>query len=142
VTGAFAGSTGPAVESMTYAEPGDLAAVRLFVRAAAESRGLPPARVDMIVLAVSELATNTLQHATGTGRIQVWTDDSHMVCEVVDRGAGRSFGLMPAAESHRGRGLAIVAQVVDDVSSYTGPEGTVVRLRMSRDGASTVSRQP
>jgi anti-sigma regulatory factor (Ser/Thr protein kinase) len=39
---------------------------------------------------------------------------------------------MPPAESDRGRGLAIVQRVVDEVSTSTGPDGTVVRVRMDR----------
>jgi anti-sigma regulatory factor (Ser/Thr protein kinase) len=122
----------PAAQTMTYAEPGDVAAVRSFVRAAAEERGLAPIRVEMLVLAVSELTSNTLQHTTGGGVVRLWSDDHHVVCEVADRGMVRSFGQMPPADSPRGRGLAIVQRVVDEVSTATGPDGTVVRIRMDR----------
>ena len=122
----------PVAESMAYAEPGDVAAVRSFVRTAAVERGLAPTRAELLVLAVSELTSNTLQHTTGGGVVRLWSDDRHVVCEVADGGGARSFGQMPAANSHRGRGLAIVQRVVDEVSTSTGPDGTVVRVRMDR----------
>ena len=122
----------PAAETMAYAEPRDVAAVRSFVRAAAVECGLAPTRADLLVLAVSELTSNTLQHTAGGGVVRLWSDDRRVVCEVVDGGAARSFGQMPASDSHRGRGLAIVTRVVDKVSTSTGPDGTVVRVQMDR----------
>src|SRR5262249_6297779 len=126
-----AGSTRPAVADIAYARSGDLAAVRTFVRSAAIGHGLSAPRTEMLVLAISELTTNTLQHTTSGGRVRVWSGDGQIVCEVVDRGAERSFGHMPAADSHRGRGLAIVRRVVDALSSYVGDAGTVVQVRMN-----------
>jgi anti-sigma regulatory factor (Ser/Thr protein kinase) len=122
----------PVADTMAYAQPGDVAAVRSFVRAAAVERGLAPTRAELLVLAVSELTSNTLQHTTGGGVVRLWGDDRHVVCEVADGGVTRSFGQMPPAESDRGRGLAIVQRVVDEVSTSTGPDGTVVRVRMDR----------
>ncbi|MDG4824755.1 ATP-binding protein [Asanoa sp. WMMD1127] len=115
-----------------YSEAGDLAAVRAFVRTRAEAHGLAPDRADLLVLAVSELATNTLQHGTGGGRVTVWARDGQLVCEVLDQGPARDFGrAMPPADAVRGRGLAIVERVCDDVSSTTGAHGTVVRLGLT-----------
>ncbi|HEY1489070.1 MAG TPA: ATP-binding protein [Micromonosporaceae bacterium] len=121
----------PVVDAMAYGEPGDVAAVRSFVRSAALDRGLSAARAELLVLAVSELATNTIQHTTGGGRVRVWSDRHQVVCEVVDGGTDKRFGQMPAAESRRGRGLAIVRRVVDDLSTFAAPAGTVVQLRMN-----------
>jgi anti-sigma regulatory factor (Ser/Thr protein kinase) len=85
----------------------------------------------MLTLAVSELTTNTLQHTTGGGRVRVWAEDGQLVCDVVDGGPPRSFGAMPPADSVRGRGLAIVDRVADEVSTSTGPDGTLVRIKMA-----------
>ena len=38
---------------------------------------------------------------------------------------------MPSADSVRGRGLAIVEQICDEVAVLTGPGETVVRIRLS-----------
>jgi len=121
----------PTADSMTYAQASDLAAVRAFVRMSALGLGLPPSRVELLALAVSELTTNTLQHTSGGGRVRVWTDRDQIVCDVVDRGAMRTFGPMPTAASVRGRGLAIVERVSDEVSISNDPDGTLVRIRMN-----------
>ena len=125
------GSVRPAADEMPYAEAGDLAPIRAFVRSNAVALGLPATRADLLTLAVSELTTNTLQHTTGGGRVRVFAEGDQVVCDVIDGGPARSFRPMPAADSIRGRGLAIVAQVVDDVTSWRGTEGTVVRMRMN-----------
>jgi anti-sigma regulatory factor (Ser/Thr protein kinase) len=125
------GSVEPAADTMSYSQASDLSAVRAFVRAAASALGLSPGRVDMLLLAVSELATNTLQHTSGAGRVRVWADGGQVVCDVMDTGADRSFGPMPEAEAERGRGLAIVKRIADAVSTVTRPEGMLVRVRMN-----------
>jgi anti-sigma regulatory factor (Ser/Thr protein kinase) len=118
---------------MAYAEADDLAAVRAFVRSHALALGLAAGRVDLLTLAVSELATNTLQHTSGGGHVEVWAEPGHLVCDVTDAGPARSFGPMPPADSVRGRGLAIVQRVADEVATATGPGGTLVRIRMDLD---------
>lgn len=114
---------------MSYAVAGDLAAVRAFVNSRASTLGLPEHRTELLILAVSELATNTLQHTTGGGRVRVWAEPGRLVCEVADRGGPRPFGRhMPPPEAIRGRGLAIVERVCDGVRTVAGPEGILVRV--------------
>ncbi|PWR09826.1 ATP-binding protein [Micromonospora acroterricola] len=116
---------------MGYQMATDLRALRAFVCTAALARGLPHHRVELLTLAVSELATNTLQHTTGGGRVRLWAEADQLFCDVVDQGPIRALGrAMPAADAVRGRGLAIVEQVCDEVAVLAGPEGTVVRLRL------------
>jgi len=43
----------------------------------------------------------------------------------------RPFNAMRVADSRRGRGLAIVRSVVDDVTAHDVLSGTVVRLGMN-----------
>jgi serine/threonine-protein kinase RsbW len=122
-------TTGPA--EMSYAEPGDLARVRAFVRDRARLLGLADARTDLLTIAVSELTTNTLQHTGGGGRVRLWAEDGYLRCEVADGGAPRELGReMPAPAAYRGRGLAIVERVCDEVSTASSPDGTRVRLGM------------
>ncbi|MFF0468485.1 ATP-binding protein [Micromonospora zamorensis] len=119
-------------DTMAYQVATDLRALRAFVYAGALARGLPPHRVELLTLAVSELANNTLQHTTGGGRVLLWAESGQLFCDVVDRGPAREFGQgMPSADSIRGRGLAIVEQVCDEVAVLTGPGETVVRIRLS-----------
>ena len=119
-------------DALAYTGPDDLTTVRAFVRDRALTLGLPPRRADLLTLAVSELATNTLQHADGGGRVRIWGETGRVVCDVEDHGAARPFGRgMPPADSLRGRGLAIVERVGDDVATSTGPEGTRVRIGLN-----------
>ncbi|MCM4082022.1 ATP-binding protein [Paractinoplanes hotanensis] len=112
-----------------YAEPGDLAHVREFVRTGATRLGLPEHRAELLTLAVSELATNTLQHTAGGGLVRLHSAGGRIVCDVIDGGSVRALGrAMPAADALRGRGLAIVERVCDEVGVDTAPGGTRVRL--------------
>lgn len=118
-------------DSLRYHEPGDLADVRAFVAARATAIGLPARRVELLVLAVSELATNTLQHTHGGGVVRVFKQPGVLVCDVVDQGPARHLGRsMPAADSVGGRGLAIVERVCDEVETSAVAEGTRVRIRL------------
>ena len=112
-----------------YRESTDLAVVRGFVRYHALRLGLPALRADLLTLAVSELATNTLQHTVAGGRVRVWAADGRLFCDVIDQGAVRTFGrVMPAADAVRGRGLAIVERICDEIEVSTEADGTHVRL--------------
>jgi serine/threonine-protein kinase RsbW len=116
---------------VAYRQPADLAVVRAFLRAAADRLGLPAFRADLLTVAVSELATNTLQHTTGGGRVRVWAEGGRLYCEVTDHGPLRALGRsMPAADAIRGRGLAIVERICDEVAISGGPDGTCVRLTL------------
>ena len=117
-------------EVMAYREAGDLPAVRAFAHRHATDLGLGPDQVMSLTIAVSELVTNTLQHTTGGGQVRIRAEDGRVVCEVVDGGPMRDFGRrMPAADADRGRGLAIVERLCDEVSAIAGADGTIVRLR-------------
>ncbi len=123
-------------QEMSYAEPGDLAKVREFVRAGSAALGLPEHRAELLTLAVSELATNTLQHTSGGGVVRLWAEDGRILCDVIDGGALRTLGRpMPAADALRGRGLAIVERICDEVDVETAEHSTRVRLALDLDRA-------
>ncbi len=126
-----AGSVWPDQDTMRYADADDLSAVRAFVRSRATALGLPQRRVDMLALAVSELATNTLQHTSGGGRVRVWAESGQLFCDVGDGGPLRVVGEMPPPSSVRGRGLAIVRRVADDVVVVPDGDGVLVRVTMA-----------
>src|SRR5690348_3212318 len=120
------------IDSMAYAVVADLPIVRAFVAARAMSLGLPRERADMLRLAVSELATNTLLYTVGGGRVRVWVEAGQLMCEVVDRGPVPQLGRpMPPPEAERGRGLAIVERVCDGISTAAAADGTAIRLRFN-----------
>jgi serine/threonine-protein kinase RsbW len=114
---------------MTYDRPADLAEVRAFVRARAGDLGLPDRRADLLTLAVSELATNTLQHTVGGGRVRLRVEPGRLLCDVIDQGPLRRLGrAMPAAQEVRGRGLAIVERICDEVGIDSEDGSTRIRL--------------
>src|SRR5580704_10921203 len=92
----------------------DLSAVREFVRRCAREAGLAEARAIDLVLAVSEVAANTLRHAKSAGTLEIWHDSDEIVCQIKDKGtitdplAGQ---LRPGSDASGGHGLWIVNQV-------------------------------
>ena len=95
-----------------------------------------PQRVKDLVLAVSELAANTLAHTSGPGTLLVWTTDEEIVCQVDDTGQLSD----PAPGVARpepdalggGRGLWVVRQICDRVEIRAGEHGTTIRTYMRR----------
>jgi anti-sigma regulatory factor (Ser/Thr protein kinase) len=86
------------------------------------------------VLAVSEVATNSIRHGGGQGEIRAWTDGGSLVCEVTDRGhitaplAGRE---RPAMNDGHGAGLWLANQLCDLVQVYSSAHGTTIRLYLA-----------
>ncbi|NCT92695.1 sensor histidine kinase [Cellulomonas sp. APG4] len=109
----------------------DLTGVRKAVRRAARAAGLDPGRTDDLVLAVNEVAANSLDHGGGSGVMHLWRGIDELVVEVHDRGrftdplAGR---IDPAPGQVRGRGLWIANRLADLVQIRPQPTGTVVRV--------------
>jgi anti-sigma regulatory factor (Ser/Thr protein kinase) len=107
--------------------------VRRFIAAHARRAGLGATRTEDLVLAVNELATNTLRHGGGRGLVRVWREDGALVCEVRDAGritqplAGR---VRPPDTQPGGRGLWMVNHLCDLVQIRSRPGGNVIRLRM------------
>jgi anti-sigma regulatory factor (Ser/Thr protein kinase) len=123
----------PATPSHPFGR-GDLGWLRAFVRHEAMAAGLPSERSDDLVLAVNELATNSLRYGGGKGALQVWTDHGTVVCEVRDDGridqplVGR---VQPPTTGSSGRGLWMVNQLCDLVQLRSSVAGTVVRVHMA-----------
>jgi anti-sigma regulatory factor (Ser/Thr protein kinase) len=127
-----------AAETLRYET--DLRPIRALVADHARRAGLPGDRTDDLVLAVSELAGNTLRHTDGGGTVHVWHTGEEVLCQIHDQGwitdplAGRTR--RPADE--RGHGLWVVNQVCDLVELRTGRAGTTVRLHMTVQDPSPV----
>jgi anti-sigma regulatory factor (Ser/Thr protein kinase) len=114
-------------------DPAHLGAVRRLVHNRAARAGASAERAGEAALAASELATNSLRHGGGRGRLLLWLDDGRLVCEVADGGhvsdplVGRR---RPTNRQLEGRGLWLVNQLCDLVQIRTSPRGTVVRAHM------------
>ncbi|HEX6452119.1 MAG TPA: ATP-binding protein [Trebonia sp.] len=119
---------------MSFHYRSELPEVRAIVRSHARAAGLSQARADDLVLAVSEVAANTLRHTPGPGALSIWHDETEIVCEIRDGGvitdpmAGRRT---PPPGALRGHGLWLVHQVCDLVELSSGAGGTTVRMHMS-----------
>jgi anti-sigma regulatory factor (Ser/Thr protein kinase) len=111
-----------------------LRAVRRFVSERAARADLAADRAADFVVAVNELATNSVLHADGGGTVRVWLEQDVLLCEVRDTGrlrhplAGRE---RPTVDQASGRGLWLVNHLIDLVQIRSLPNGNVVRLHMS-----------
>jgi anti-sigma regulatory factor (Ser/Thr protein kinase) len=110
-----------------------LEALRWLVGRAADEAGLEPSRAADFVLAVHELATNTVRHGGGRGTLRLWREQDALICEISDAGrldqplAGRE---RPLAGQPGGRGLWLVNQLSDLAQIRCFEAGSVVRLHM------------
>jgi hypothetical protein len=88
-----------------------LSDLRRLVARCAGSAGLGPKRTSDLVLAASEVATNSVLHGGGEGTLSIWREPGALICEVRDRGritdplVGRE---RPSPHPPRGRGRWLV----------------------------------
>jgi anti-sigma regulatory factor (Ser/Thr protein kinase) len=110
--------------------------LRTFVSERAAAAGMRAARMPDLVLAVTELGANSARHGGGSGRLRMWRDGRHLVCEVGDGGrivdplAGRR---RPETGQIGGYGLWLANQVCELVQIRTFATGGVVRLHVGLD---------
>lgn len=112
----------------------DLSEVRALVRRHARQAGLPEARANDLVIAVSEAAANTVRHARSPGTLDIWHDETEIVCEIRDEGVitdplvGQRPPVIGALAGH---GLWLVRQLCDLVELLSGEDGTTIRMHMA-----------
>jgi anti-sigma regulatory factor (Ser/Thr protein kinase) len=129
----------PPAHAETVGYSGDLRPVRSFVTSRAACAGLTPSRIPDLVLAISELAANTVRHTDGGGTLQVWQTREELICQVADTGHltdPLAWHRPPSDELLGGNGLWLVNQVCDLVQARTGQAGTTIRLHMRLNGHS------
>ena len=108
--------------------------VRAFVARAAAAAGLDDVRSDDLLLAVHEIATNSVRHGGGTGVLRAWRHEHAVFCEIRDRGRIRDPLVgrrVPHGMQLGGRGIWLANQLCDLVQIRSLASGTVVRLRMN-----------
>jgi anti-sigma regulatory factor (Ser/Thr protein kinase) len=113
--------------------PESLGPVRAMVGREAARAGLLSSRIAELVLAVNEVATNSINHGGGTGRLRVWREPASLVCEVSDRGHVDSALVdrrRPTPDPEDSRGLWMVNQFCDLVQLRSSSSGTTVRMHM------------
>ncbi|MCW3047964.1 MAG: putative signal transduction histidine kinase [Solirubrobacterales bacterium] len=110
-----------------------LRAVRRMVSRHAAAVGMSTDRTGDLILAVDELATNSVRHGGGRGVLSVWHDGSALICEVRDHGridqplVGRRC---PSTDRAGGFGVWLVNQLCDLVQMRSLCAGNVVRVHM------------
>jgi len=112
----------------------DLLALRARVRQHGLLSGLGDDRTSDLVLAVNEVASNSIRHGGGRGVLRLWTDQRlGIVCEVSDSGhiADPLEGTYAPGPDFEARGLWLVSQLSDLVEIRSGPGGTRVRVRIN-----------
>lgn len=120
-------------ELLFGAEP--LHGLRRFVARHASDAGLSETRTKDLVLAINEVATNSIRHGGGDGVLRIWQEDDMIISEVCDGGgieqplAGRE---RPDKGQLGGHGLWLVNQVCDLVQMRSFADGGAVRVHMRR----------
>ncbi|KDN22598.1 sensor histidine kinase [Amycolatopsis rifamycinica] len=120
----------PADAAELTVDAANLAEARFLARTHALRAGLTDDRTADVELVVTELATNSIDHGGGTGRLRIWTAEGQFVCEVHDQGTMTDplAGRRPAAPGqYRQRGLLLVNHIADLVRLHTGTRSTTVR---------------
>jgi anti-sigma regulatory factor (Ser/Thr protein kinase) len=124
----------PPVEPVTLSFDADsLGVLRRFVADRAARAGLDSSRVEDLLLAVNEVAGNSVRHGGGEGVLEIWQDEKAVLCEVRDGGqierplVGRE---RPVTGQVGGYGLWLANQLCDLVQVRSFPLGSSVRLHM------------
>jgi len=112
-----------------------LGSVRSLVARHANAAGLHRERVEELMTAVNEVATNSVRHGGGGGSLRIWQEHVALVCEIRDAGRFND----PLADRQRPspvhsapRGLWVANQLCDLVQIRNFADGTVIRLHMRR----------
>jgi anti-sigma regulatory factor (Ser/Thr protein kinase) len=119
---------------MAFLYTTNLSEVRALAETQARLAGLGEDRVTDFVIAVSEVAGNTVRHARSQGSMDIWCDAGELICEIHDDGVitDPMVGQRPpAADSNGGHGLWLVHQICDQVELHSDENGTTVRLHIS-----------
>lgn len=110
-------------------------ALRRVIVRRARSSGLDDARADDLVLAVNEMATNSIRHGGGRGTLLIWEEPDRLLCEVRDAGHIREplvGRVRPTPEQIGGFGVWLANQVCDLVQINSTVAGSAIRLHMRR----------
>lgn len=109
--------------------------IRAVVRHALEAFGVMEECIDDIALALSEACTNVVDHADPEDEYEVRVKVDELSCSISVTNTGEGFDadtltdVMPHPGSPRGRGVAIMRAVMDQVALNSQREaGTIVHL--------------
>ena len=110
------------------AEPGSLVVMRRALQDWMRRSGVDDDTAYDILVATGEAAANAVEHAYGPGvaefTFHAGLSDGVLTITVQDEGSWR-----PARGSHRGRGIALMKQLMEDVQVDSDAGGTKVTMR-------------
>ncbi|MGY5125354.1 ATP-binding protein [Streptomyces nigrescens] len=103
--------------------------LRLLVEECAAREGLCEPRRGEFVLAVDEIAGNAVEHAGGSGRLELRQVGDELECRISDAGPGFSEEVIPELlpgldGATQGRGLWLARLVADRFTVAGGAAGT------------------
>ena len=112
-------------------DPAEIAEVRAAVRDLAMRTGFVE-RAGDLVLALDEVIANAQEHGRPPITVEAWAD-GRLVVEVSDVGAGFDRARVwsthpPPPLGRRGRGLWIIRQLADVVTTHSDHTGTAIAL--------------
>jgi anti-sigma regulatory factor (Ser/Thr protein kinase) len=114
------------------ADPSELRTARRLAEQAADDFGLDDDARFRLTLAANEAVANAIEHgspsADGTVLLRVCADQDGVRFEVRDWGTFSMGFPDPEALAQRGRGLPMMASLVDEVGLRPGDDGTLVSL--------------
>jgi serine phosphatase RsbU (regulator of sigma subunit)/anti-sigma regulatory factor (Ser/Thr protein kinase) len=107
--------------------PSSLAPLRRMLRHWLSGVRASPAELQEILVAVSEAATNAIEHAYGpieaSYRVEGWCSGDRVIVTVTDSGSWRE-----RRGVERGRGTLLMRELMDGFELYPSGAGTVVKL--------------
>ncbi len=125
-------------------EIGDLRRLRTWVAERAAEAGMDDERRGELVIAVNELATNTVKHAHSHGVLRCWRTPAEVIFQIEDAGyiADPLAGRRRRPPGMGGLGLWMVNELCDLVEIRTGAAGTAIRVhsRIARSPRETLGR--
>ena len=118
-------------------DPSQLGAARRFAEDAAAVFGFDEDETYQFTFAVNEAVSNAIEHGEtfedGTVRLRIDDEADGLTFSVLDRGSFTpSSPRKVDGVADRGRGLAFMAAMVDDLQVKPMEEGTLVRLTKRR----------
>jgi anti-sigma regulatory factor (Ser/Thr protein kinase) len=132
-------------EVRVRARPSELKRVRELASAAAHRFGLDRHDRYQFAFAASEAVANAIEHgepcSDGTIGLSLLEEADALTVTVCDCGTFTAPIAMPEELPERGRGLALIAMLMDEVDLKPGADRTVVRLSKRRAPALRTSVQ-
>jgi anti-sigma regulatory factor (Ser/Thr protein kinase) len=118
------------------ADPSELQSARRLAEQAADDFGLDEDGRFRLTLAANEAVSNAIEHGSpstdGTVLIRVHGDSEAIRFEVRDWGTFSVGFPDPEVLAQRGRGLPLMAALMDEVDLKPGDDGTLVTLVLRR----------